>query len=263
MNREDTLDYIKSKGILPDKNFGQNFLCDEEIIDSIISLSSACPNQEVIEIGPGLGALTDKLVDLGARVTAVEIDKRLNEHLQSRFEGKDINIICSDYLKLDDYNAKSYITAISNIPYYVMTPIMMKLMSDLTSCTKMTFMVEEEAIRRIDAKPGTKQYGALAVTCAVYGKVKKEFAVPRNAFIPPPHTTSAVITLTREEGLPAPEFTAFIERCFRERRKKIVNAFPDIKDAVLSLGIKEDIRAEHITPSQYRDIFIKYKASML
>ena len=263
MNREDTLRYINEHEILPDKNFGQNFLCDEGIISDIVELSGGSQGAKIIEIGPGLGALTDKFVENGCDITAVEIDKRLNEHLVRRFEGKDIEIICSDYLKLTAYDADSFEYAVSNIPYYVMTPIMMKLMTDLTNCKKMTFMVEEAAINRISATPGSKQYGPVSVMCSCFGSFKKEMVVPRSAFIPPPHTTSAVITLTREEGIPSSEFQDFIEKCFRERRKKITNSFPEIKETILSMGIKDDIRAEQITPEMYRDIFRQYKASMI
>ena len=263
MNKEDTLRYIADNKILPDKNFGQNFLCDEDIIDNIIELTGASSGSKVIEIGPGCGALTDKFVDMGADITAVEIDKRLNEHLVRRFDGKDIDIICSDYLKLTDYASESYEYAVSNIPYYVMTPIMIKLMTDLTSCKKMTFMVEEAAIARIMAGPGSKQYGPLAVMCSCFGKVTKELVVPRAAFIPPPHTTSAVITLTREDGIPDKGFASFLEKCFAQRRKKMTNSFPELKSIISSMGIREDIRAEAVTPQEYRDIFIKYTSSLI
>ena len=263
MNKEDTLRYIADNKILPDKNFGQNFLCDEDIIDNIIELTGASSGSKVIEIGPGCGALTDKFVDMGADITAVEIDKRLNEHLVRRFDGKDIDIICSDYLKLTDYASESYEYAVSNIPYYVMTPIMIKLMTDLTSCKKMTFMVEEAAIARIMAGPGSKQYGPLAVMCSCFGKVTKELVVPRSAFIPPPHTTSAVITLSREDGIPDKGFASFLEKCFAQRRKKMTNSFPELKSIISSMGIREDIRAEAVTPQEYRDIFIKYTSSLI
>lgn len=263
MNKEDTLRYIADNKILPDKNFGQNFLCDEDIIDSIVELTGALSGTRVIEIGPGCGALTDKFVDMGARITAVEIDKRLNDHLMTRFEGRDIDIICCDYLKLQDYDQASYEYAVSNIPYYVMTPIMIKLMTDLTSCKKMTFMVEEAALARIMAEPGSKQYGPLAVMCSVFGTVRKELIVPRNAFIPPPHTTSAVITLTREEGIPSGGFSSFLDKCFSQRRKKLTNSFPELKPVIASMGLREDIRAEAVTPQEYRDIFINYTSSLL
>lgn len=262
MNKEETLRYIADNKILPDKNFGQNFLCDEDIISSIVDLTGAAKGDRVLEIGPGIGALTDRFVDMGTDITAIEIDKRLNERLTERFKGKDnINIICNDYLKCHDYGEASYGYAVSNIPYYVMTPIMMKLMADLPNCLKMTFMIEEEALRRIAAVPGTKQYGPLAVICSCYGTVKKEFSVPREAFVPAPHTTSAVITLTRDKGIPSPEFIPFVENCFRVRRKKLTNSFPEIKETLLKAGIREDIRAEQIEAETFRDIFRQYKAS--
>ena len=263
MNKEDTLRYIADNKILPDKNFGQNFLCDEDIINTIVELTGASSGSKIIEIGPGCGALTDKFVEMGAKITAVEIDKRLNEHLVKRFEGKDIDIICSDYLKLVDYDASSFEYAVSNIPYYVMTPIMIKLMTDLTSCKKMTFMVEEAAIARIMAQPGSKQYGPLSVMCSCFGKVFKEIVVPRAAFIPPPHTTSAVITISREEGIPGVGFSPFLEKCFAQRRKKLTNSFPELKSVISEMGLREDIRAEAVTPEEYRDIFIKYTSSLI
>ena len=263
MNKEDTLRYIADNKILPDKNFGQNFLCDEDIIDRIIELSGASSGSKVLEIGPGCGALTDRFVDMGAKITAVEIDKRLNEHLLNRFNGKDIDITCSDYLKLNDYEADRFEYAVSNIPYYVMTPIMIKLMTDLTSCKKMTFMVEEAAISRIMAQPGSKQYGPLAVMCSCFGKVSKELVVPRTSFIPPPHTTSAVITLTREEGIPSSGFASFLDKCFSQRRKKMTNSFPELKSVISSMGLRDDIRAEAVTPEEYRDIFINYTSSLI
>ncbi len=262
MNKEETLRYIADNKILPDKNFGQNFLCDEDIISAIIELTGAGEGDKVLEIGPGIGALTDRFAEAGIDITAIEIDKRLNEKLTERFkEMSNIRIICNDYLKCHDYGESSFKYAVSNIPYYVMTPIMMKLMSDLTDCIKMTFMIEEEAFRRISAGPGTKQYGPLAVICSCFGTVRKEFTVPREAFVPAPHTTSAVITITREKGIPSPEFVSFVEKCFRVRRKKLTNSFPELKETIINSGIREDIRAEQIEPETFRDIFRQFKAS--
>jgi 16S rRNA (adenine1518-N6/adenine1519-N6)-dimethyltransferase len=262
MNKEETLRYIADNKILPDKNFGQNFLCDEEIIGRIIGLSGVSSGDKILEIGPGIGALTDKFVDLGADITAIEIDKRLNERLNIRFSDRsNIRIICNDYLKCSNYGEDTYSYAVSNIPYYVMTPVMMKLWGDLKNCQKMTFMIEEEALRRIDVRPGSKQYGPLAVICSCFGTVKKEFTVPRDAFVPAPHTTSAVITITRDNGIPSPDFIPFVENCFKVRRKKLTNSFPEIKETILSMGIREDIRAEQLEAETFRDIFRQYKAS--
>ena len=256
MNREETLEYIKNHGILPESKFGQNFLCDEEIIEAIVELSTADVNDKVLEIGPGIGALTRAYRDADIDITAIEIDKRLAQYLSD--EG--FNIIVSDYTKLiaEDYNPESYTVAVSNIPYYVMTPIMIKMMSDLSNCRKMTFMVEDAAIDRIDARPGTKQYGPLAVISSVYGEFQREFTVPSNCFIPAPHTTSAVITLTRrdeDDFVVNNTFAQFVTKCFMNRRKKLTNTVPEAKEALIKLNLDSNIRAEQVTPEQFKLLY--------
>lgn len=253
MNREETLNYINNHGILPESKFGQNFLCDEQIICDIVDLTEAESGDEILEIGPGIGALTRELVNRGINVTAVEIDKRLAQYLSD--DG--YNIITADFIKLKDYNADTFKYAVSNIPYYVMTPIMIKLLTDLSNCKKMTFMVEDDAIARINASVGTKQYGPLAVLCASYGSFVKEFVVPSNSFVPAPHTLSAVITLTRadDEFVINKGYTDFITRAFMNRRKKMTNTVPEAKDALVQLGIDSTIRAEALTPEQFKAIY--------
>lgn len=256
MNREETISYMNNHGILPESKFGQNFLCDEEIIEAIVELSSATTDDKVLEIGPGIGALTREFRANNIDITAVEIDKRLAQYLSE--EG--FNIVVSDYTKLkaDDYEPSKYTVAVSNIPYYVMTPIMMKMMSDLTNCRKMTFMVEDAAIDRIDAKPGSKQYGPLAVMCSCYGDFEREFTVPSGCFVPAPHTTSAVITLTRREGdtfVTDSAFAQFLTKCFANRRKKLTNGVPEAKEALGKLEIDSNIRAEQLTPEQFKALY--------
>lgn len=256
MNREETITYINNHGILPESKFGQNFLCDEDIIEAIVDLVEAGPDDKVLEIGPGIGALTREFVNKGIDITAVEIDKRLAQYLSE--EG--FSIIVSDYTKLkaEDYEPTKFTTAVSNIPYYVMTPIMIKMMSDLTNCRKMTFMVEEAAIDRIDAKVSTKQYGPLAVISKVYGDFSKEFVVGSGSFVPAPHTTSAVITLTRRNGdtfVVDKAFADFVTKCFANRRKKLTNGVPEAKLALEELGIDSNVRAEALTPEQFKSIY--------
>ncbi|MCQ2532493.1 MAG: 16S rRNA (adenine(1518)-N(6)/adenine(1519)-N(6))-dimethyltransferase RsmA [Saccharofermentans sp.] len=256
MNREETITYINNHGILPESKFGQNFLCDEDIIEAIVDLVEAGPDDKVLEIGPGIGALTREFVNNGIDITAVEIDKRLAQYLSE--EG--FNIIVSDYtkLKVEDYEPTKFTTAVSNIPYYVMTPIMIKMMSDLTNCRKMTFMVEEAAIDRIDAKVSTKQYGPLAVISKVYGDFCKEFVVGSGSFVPAPHTTSAVITLTRRNGdtfVVDKAFADFVTKCFANRRKKLTNGVPEAKLALEELCIDSNVRAEALTPEQFKSIY--------
>ena len=253
MNREETLNYINNHGILPESKFGQNFLCDEQIIEDIVELTNAEEGDKILEIGPGIGALTHVLADKGVNVTAVEIDKRLAQYLTE--DG--FNIITADYIKLKDYNADSYEYAVSNIPYYVMTPIMIKLITDLRNCKKFTFMVEDDAIDRINAQPSTKQYGPLAVLCSCYGTFCREFTVPSSSFVPPPHTVSAVITLTKSNTgfIIDKGFTDFVTRSFMNRRKKMTNTVPEAKEALIQLGIDPSIRSEALTPAQFMDIY--------
>ena len=260
MNREQTLRFIVEHEILPAGKFGQNFLCDEKIISSIIGLCDIRKGDKVIEIGPGIGALTRELSSLDCNITAVEIDKKLGNILKDEIPSAEI--IVEDFLKY--IPKKAYDIAVSNIPYYVMTPIMIRLLSSFSSCRKMVFMVEEDAIRRIDAVPGTKQYGPLSILCSLYGDFRKEFTVPSGCFIPPPHTSSAVITLSRKDGWDIPSgFAAFLDQCFRERRKKLLNNLSSVYskekaiEAISAAGLAPDVRAEAVPPSKFATLFDK------
>ena len=264
MNREDVISILNTNEILPAGKFGQNFLCDDRVIERIIEVSGIREGDKVLEIGPGIGALTERLSETGAEVTAVEIDLKLASYLSNALP--DVNIIRSDYLKLKDYGEESYSFAISNIPYYVMTPIIIKLITDLKNTSKMTFMIEEEALRRIDAPQNTKQYGPLSIMCSLYGDVKKEFSVSKECFHPRPHTTSAVISLTRKDNgiYPDGKFYELLMKCFAQRRKKLVNNCPFIGDALLETGKDPDrVRAEDLSPMEYAAIYSKIKEIML
>lgn len=262
MNREETLSYLSKHEILPASKFGQNFLCNESIISSIIEVSDIKPGDKVLEIGPGTGALTRRLVGIGADVTAVEIDHKLASALKEDLP--EANVIDMDFLKLEDYEAGSYDHAISNIPYYVMTPIMCKLMTDLSNARGMTFMVEEAATARIDADVGSKQYGPLAVMCRTFGEYKKEFVVGRDAFVPMPHTVSCVITLKRNNDfIIARDYLKFVEKCFSQRRKKMVNSCPEVKEALEKLGADPNIRAESVDHKLFQRLFAEIDGIML
>ena len=264
MNRSDIIRSTEEIGFLPEQKFGQNFLCDEEACNRIVSLCSPQKGDKILEIGPGLGSLTSILVEDNADLTCVEIDKRLAEYIKSRF---DCRVFAKDYIKLDaeEYEASSYITAVSNIPYYVMTPIMKKLLTELTSAKRIVLMVEKEALSRIMAKPGSKQYGPLSILCELFGDVKVEFDLPGNMFYPAPKTVSSVITMTGgiKDGV-GKDFGMFLEKAFGNRRKKILNNVDVDKgimtDILARYGYVPDTRAEDITPFDflkiYRDIIL-------
>ena len=263
MSREEVKRILEDENILPRSRFGQNFLVDDDVISRIIALVGAGREDKVLEIGPGLGALTKPMSSLWDDITAIEIDPDLARYLSS--EGSvTAKIINSDYLKLsaEEYNASQVKYIISNLPYYCMTPIMKKIFSDCKCAQKMVFMTEDEAYPRIAAVPGSKDYGPLAVLVSLYGDLKKEFTVPGNSFVPQPRTLSCVITLVRgaEADSITPEFISFVEKCFAMRRKKLMNNLKGLyPQDILDNAVKDkDIRAEDLSPVEfsglYRDI---------
>lgn len=267
MNRETVIRLLEQNEILPANKFGQNFLCDDEITSRIVEVSGIEPGDNVLEVGPGLGALTEKLIKKGCSVTAVEIDHKLADLLPKTIGDPNLRVIDCDFLKVSDIDLSSFDHAISNIPYYAMTPIMMRIISEMSNIRTMTFMVEDEAINRIAAKPKTKQYGPLSVLCSAFGTVKREFTVPKNCFYPMPHTTSAVITIKRHErSLVSPDkgFMDLVTLCFSQRRKKLVNNCPEAKPVLASLGLSPDtLRAEDLTAMQYLELYDAIRKDMI
>ena len=261
MNRETIKQIMQSEGILPQSKFGQNFLCDEEIIQKIVDLCEIKREDTVIEIGPGLGSITNPISELTVQFYAYEIDHGLAEYLKENLNN--VTVFNKDFLKVDDRDPINADIVVSNIPYYVMTDIMKKLFSEYSKARKMVFMVEDEAIARIDCGPNTKQYGPLAILCSLYGKYNYEFKVPHTAFVPQPRTTSAVISFTREESadILSPEFVKFINACFAMRRKLLKKnlsaiAKPEkIDEAFKTLDISDTARAEELEPETFADLF--------
>lgn len=250
---------MQSQGILPQVRFGQNFLCDDKIITSIVDLCEVSGNDRVLEIGPGLGSLTYPLSELTGNLTCVEIDHGLAEYLSANISNA--RIIDSDFTKIGDIG--DFDVVVSNIPYYVMTDIMKRLFGEFSSARKMVFMVEDEAIARIDCKPNSKQYGPLAILCSLYGSYSYEFKVPHTAFVPQPRTTSAVISFSREESadILTPEFVKFLNVCFAMRRKMLKKNLASIANsesvdkAFKELGINENARAEELEPEDFARLF--------
>ena len=262
MNREKVLQIMKQNDILPEAGFGQNFLCDEEIISGIIASAGIRPGDKVLEIGPGIGALTESLSQMDIDLTAVEIDKRLVSYLRKAFP--DVNIIDSDFLKLKDYGAEGFDVVISNLPYYIMTDIMMKVFEEAVNARKIVYMVEEAALDRIQAEAGNKSYGPLAVISELYGDMKVIFEVPGTSFVPQPRTTSAVICIDCYPDRPDRELMGFVKKCFMQRRKTLSNNLKGcdkekFSSTLARLGFDEGVRAESLKPGDFRDLFIALK----
>lgn len=259
MNRETIKEILSSEGILPQSKFGQNFLCDETIISDIVSLCELSSDTHVLEIGPGLGSITYPISEQTGHLTCVEIDRGLAAYLKENITNAEI--VNCDFLKYE-CSVKPEVV-VSNIPYYVMTDIMKKLFGEYSTARKMVFMVEDEAIARIDCGPNTKQYGPLAILCSLYGKYTYEFKVPHTAFVPQPRTTSAVISFSRTESadILSAEFVKFLNACFAMRRKllkKNLSAIvksDKIEEAFKELGISDTARAEELEPEMFADLY--------
>ena len=258
MIRERVLEIMRENKILSEAGFGQNFLCDEEIISSIIEAADIKPGDKALEIGPGIGALTEPLSKMDIDLTCVEIDKRLVSYLKT--QDLKAEIIDSDFLKLKDYGADEFDVVISNLPYYVMTDIMMKVFEEAVHARKIVYMVEEAALDRILCESGTKSYGPLAVVSELYGDIRIVTKVPGTCFVPQPRTTSSVICFSCYENRPDKSLMEFVKKCFAQRRKTLANNLKGCdKDKfrawLTETGYEEGIRAEVLEPCDFRDLY--------
>ena len=265
MDRDRIKNILQEQGILPQSRFGQNFLCDEKIISDIVSLCELSRETHVLEVGPGLGSITYPISEQTDHLTCVEIDRGLAGYLKVNITNAEI--VNCDFLKYECKDKPEVV--VSNIPYYVMTDIMKKLFGEYSGARKMVFMVEDEAIARIDCGPNTKQYGPLAILCSLYGKYTYEFKVPHTAFVPQPRTTSAVISFSRTESadILSADFVKFLNACFSMRRKMLKKnlasfaSSDSVNEAFGKVGISENARAEELRPDEFASLFTQLRSS--
>ncbi len=247
------------------KKFGQNFLIDQNILDEIINISELNKNIAVIEIGPGLGSLTEKIIAKAGFVLCYEIDKEIIPLLKNNLNdynnyilinkdildvdiNEDINKYLSDY---------SDIYVVSNLPYYITTPIILGLLSKTDKIKRYVMMMQKEVADRICGKPKTKDYNALSIAIQYRCEAKKVLNVPRSVFIPSPNVDSAVIKLDKYkekkyDALNEEFFFEFIRLCFNQRRKTLINNLLNKYDKQFiikmlnELNIKENVRSEEL-----------------
>lgn len=248
------------------KKFGQNFLIDDNILN-IIAGSLDNNYGAVIEIGPGLGSLTRKLVERFDKVLAYEIDNKMIEVLNDTINKENLKIIAGDFLKanvekdIKEYFNQDNIYVIANLPYYITTPILLKILEEAPSIKKLTIMIQKEVASRFLGKPNTKDYNSLSVLIQTYMNVTKVCDVSSNCFYPAPLVDSTVIKLERKEQLDfeiknESEFQKINRMLFRQRRKTIVNNLKDgfeketILEALNKLNIKETERSESLSCEQ-------------
>lgn len=259
--------------ILYFKKFGQNFLIDTHVLDKIVSASDVTKDDFVLEIGPGIGTMTQYLACAAREVFAVEIDKALIPVLEDTLsEYSNVTVLNEDILKVDirklaeERNAGKPIKVVANLPYYITTPIIMGLFESGVPVDSITVMVQKEVADRMQVGPGTKEYGALSLAVQYYAKPYIVANVPPNCFMPRPNVGSAVIRLTCHEKRPVEvkdEKLMFrlIRASFNQRRKTLANGLNNspelhftkeqIQDVIESCGFKAGIRGEALTLEEF------------
>jgi 16S rRNA (adenine1518-N6/adenine1519-N6)-dimethyltransferase len=272
-NPKNTIEVLNKYKFVFQKKFGQNFLIDTHVLDKIISAADITKDDFVLEIGPGIGTLTQYLCENAREVVAVEIDKMLIPILEDTLSSyNNVTVINNDILKLDlnalvqERNDGKPIKVVANLPYYITTPIIMDLFERHLPLINVTVMVQKEVADRMQSAPGSKDYGALSLAVQYYAKPYIAANVPPNCFMPRPNVGSAVINLTLHTEAPIDvkdEKLLFrmIRASFNQRRKTLVNglnnstelsfAKEDIQKALEALGISENIRGEALTLEQF------------
>jgi 16S rRNA (adenine1518-N6/adenine1519-N6)-dimethyltransferase len=255
----DNVSHIRAK-----KSLGQNFLKDPHYLKKIADAAQVGPEDQVLEIGPGLGHLTRVLAERAKKVLALELDERLIPHLRREFSGvQNIEILHADALKYSYESLPGRWKVVANLPYYISTPIIQKLIAHREKFISLTLMLQKEVAGRIASPPGGKEYGYLSVLVQLYTEPRIEFTVPPGAFIPQPEVDSAVITLTVLDH-PAVAvadtlfFMRMIKAAFSQRRKTLRNALKqlDVPGEKMSLvlsktGIDLGRRAETLTVEEF------------
>lgn len=270
---QDTIQILKKYDFAFQKKYGQNFLIDTHVLEKIIHAAGVTKEDCVLEIGPGIGTMTQYLAESARKVVAVEIDANLISILQETLASYDnVTIMNQDILKVDlnelvqNYNDGKPVKVVANLPYYITTPIIMGLLERSVPVDSITVMVQKEVADRMQVGPGSKDYGALSLAVQYYAEPYIAANVPPNCFIPRPRVGSSVIRLTRHEMPPVdvenPKLMfRLIRASFNQRRKTLQNGLnnstdipyskEDIQAAIESLGLPLTVRGETLTLEQF------------
>ncbi|TDV24473.1 dimethyladenosine transferase [Mycoplasmopsis mustelae] len=250
------------KEIYAKKKFGQNFLNDPNIINKIINLTVESQNH-IIEIGPGRGALTKKLVKLNKQIDAYEIDSDMVNILNKEIQQSNFNLFTQDFL-LANLTSIPKSTIIANIPYYITTDILFKIFDNLEKFDKAILMVQKEVAQRICATYKTKEYSKLSVSCQFLAEVKIEFIVPASCFSPMPKVDSAIISLKFKENMSSnlwKQYKDFFKLCFQNRRKKLLTSLKTVYKenqifvAFNRLSKDENLRVQELKVSEIIELY--------
>lgn len=272
---EETKFLIKKYHINANKSLGQNFLIDDDVVDSIVSSANISSDDLVIEIGPGLGTLTARLLEKANKVIAIELDDKMIPILEERFHlYHNFELIHQDVLKVDlkqkieeNKDKVSAVKIVANLPYYITTPIIMKLLEERLPVESITVMIQKEVADRLTAIPGKKNTGAITYCVSYYCEAQEVLLVPNTSFIPSPEVNSEVIQLTIRKEPPVivrdeKFFFKVIHASFMQRRKTLLNGLANngisskevLKKMLNDLQLDENVRGETLTLNQFAKI---------
>ena len=275
---EETKTIMKKYGIKANKDLGQNFLINNEVVENIINSSEVSEEDLIIEIGPGLGTLTKELLKKAGKVICIELDKKMIKILKERFISySNLEIINDDVLKVNlkelinkykGHDNIKKVKIVANLPYYITTPIIMKLLEDKLDIESITVMIQKEVADRLIDIPGGKYTGAITYTIFYYCESEKIMEVPSDSFIPEPDVTSEVIKM-KLRNKPAVEIEnpkvmfMIIKSAFMQRRKTLLNALTNTQvfaskqeglKILKKLNLDENVRAENLSIQDYANI---------
>lgn len=269
---------MKKYGITANKKLGQNFLINETVIDTIVNASKVSKQDLIIEIGPGLGTLTEKLLENAGKVICIELDNRMINILKDRFfMYKNFNIINEDVLKVNlkelikretENEQIKTVKIVANLPYYITTPIIMKLLEEKLDIQSITVMIQKEVADRLTSVPGDKKSGAITYTVYYYAQAEEILTVPNSSFIPEPEVKSEVIKLNlrKEPAIKVDneeKLFKLIKGAFMQRRKTLINAIGNsgldiskgrMEQILQELNIDTRVRGEALTIEQFAEI---------
>lgn len=274
---QETMFLLKKYHISANKSLGQNFLIHDEVIHQTVESATISKDDLIIEIGPGLGILTQELLEKAKKVIAIELDNRMVAILQDRFSFyQNFELIAQDVLKVNlkeiverekRENGIKEVKVVANLPYYITTPIIMKLLEENLAIESITVMVQKEVAQRLVAHPSEKLAGAITYSVQYYCTTKQIIDVPKESFLPAPEVESAVIQLTLRKEPPVQvqnkeNFFKLIKVSFMQRRKTFLNGVSNsglvskqtLKEILTELNIPETIRGENLTLEQFAQI---------
>ena len=263
MNQTQLMQALENIGMRPGRGLGQNFLTDKNLLESIIRIAEIKPGENILEAGPGFGALTELMLQTGAKVTSIEFDHRLAEYLRKNLKHENFTLIEDDAVRTNLYElmGDEPFISVANLPYSISSIFVTRLLEMPNPPQKMVFMLQKEMAMRLAAPPGIKNYGSLSVRTQLLYNVRIAKTVPPEVFTPPPEVDSAIAVFDLKKERPAPEavrlLNGLVKVAFAQRRKQLgkvlgSNYGKDVTAAAFAtIGIPHEIRPEKLTVEQF------------